>query len=161
MENKLIYSTRKTNKRYVISNILVQLVAVLLVEGWLMSRIEEYSEYYIFYRDTVDSLTKLCVILAIVFIVELAYHCIVLATHLDVYDDHVEGSGLVGLRNQTFKFKMDQITSISTTGGFLNIQASPGLFVVITTTSGSQKILTSKDRANAILAYWNLRTDKE
>ena len=85
----------------------------------------------------------------------IVYHAMVSRTYADLYPNRIVGSGMQGIQTKSFNLRFDQIVGISVSQGFLNLEANPGAFLIVNTSAGDYKVITTKARANEMVEYYN------
>ena len=79
----------------------------------------------------------------------------VATTIAEVSNGTISGKGLQGISVKSFQLRFDQVSSITTSKGFLNIETGNGAYLIVNTTSGNYKVITSPKRANEIMELFN------
>lgn len=151
---RLILTTRKTNLVYLIPNLVVD----ILIDGgaagfFFMRGMELYASYW--YRSEGETLQKIATIFFLLGVLSGIYHVMVSRTYADVFEDRITGIGMQGVQCKSFELRFDQIVGISVSKGILNIESGGGVFLVINTSAGSYKIITTEARAKEILKYYS------
>lgn len=151
---QLILSTRRTNLGYLIPNLVVDILIDGGLAGFFFVRgAELYSSYW--YRSEGEALQKVATMFFLLGALSAIYHVMVSRTFADVFTDHIAGTGMQGIQCKSFALRFDQISGISTSKGILNIETGACSFLVINTSAGNYKIITTEARANEIMEYYS------
>lgn len=156
--NTPIVTTQKTSSRYLISKLMFD--AIFLIIGiYFFSLVDDLSAQWRYdLIDTVKRAGWIFVILGLAFAV---YHVMASQTYVDIYADRLEGKGMQKFTAQSISLRFDQVTDISLSKGFMNVEVS-GLigFLVISTVAGSYKIVTTTERAKEIIDFYKKEQGK-
>lgn len=151
--NQPIHTTKGTNKSYIAMNIVFDTLLYGYLGIWLINQARKLSGSF-FLRSTASKLYVCAfVVLGFLFVLVI-YHASVCATYLEIFEGRMAGSGLNGWQRQSFDLKMDQIVSLSSSTGFLGVQSSPGVFLIVSTSVGNYKVITTKERAAELVSYF-------
>lgn len=155
-----ILSTRNTSKTYILFNTLFPIILYGFIIFWLLNKAQALSDSY-WHRDKAGSLIYCAILFAIVALIQIIYHGIVGRTYLDVYEGRIRGTGMCKLQMQSFDLKWEQVVSLTTSTGSLLDSASPGMYLIVSTSAANYKVITTKDRAEEIAAYYNAYWDNK
>lgn len=148
-----ITTTQKTSSRYLISQLLGDSIFAI-IGIFFLSRVDTLRSQWRF--DLVESAQVTAIVFFIVAFLSAIYHVMVSKTYVNVYADMIEGKGMQKVAMQSINLRFDQITGISTSRGFMNLEAT-GLneFLVINTAAGNYKIITTSERTKEIIEFFN------
>lgn len=149
-----VLTTRKTNIGYLILDLGGNIIVDGILAAFCFIRGEELYETY-WYRSEGTALQNLGIVIFILAILSGIYHAMVARTYVDIFEDRIVGNGMQGIQCKSFILRYDQISDISVSKGFLNLESGSGTFLVINTPAGNYKIITSKARAEEIAAYFS------
>lgn len=149
---KPVFTTQKTNIGYLVSSLMSDIIFVVI--GIVCSqKAADLRAYWRF--DEAESMGLLSTMCFIVALLSFVYHIMVSATCADIYSNGIIGKGLQGITLKNFKLRLENITNISSSKGFLNMESGSGVFLMIDTDHGSYKVITTADCAGKITNYWN------
>ena len=151
-KKKPIHTTRKTNIGYFVAQMLGDFFS-LGISFFIVIRGGELIDSF-WYRNDGEKLQSVGYALAIFAILSLVYHVMVSRTYADIFENRISGSGMQGIQTKSFNLRFDQIIGISVSKGFLNLEAGGGAFLIINTSAGEYKIITTPARANEIVEYY-------
>lgn len=153
-KHRLIATTRKTSNIYLVPNLVTDvLVNIILAYALFVYGDKLSASFWPSYRQMGALLTGFGYIQLIEMIVSMCYHTVVSRAYLDIFEDHISGLGLQGIQCKQFNLRLDQITGIDATRGFLNIESGSGIFLLVHTRTGNYKIITTQEKANEILEH--------
>ena len=134
--NNPIITTQKTSSRYLASQLIYDVLFIFIGIYFMAKGLSAFCTFLIF-----GGLSAL-------------YHAMVSSAYVDIYADRIEGKGMQKVAMQSINLRFDQITDISTSRGFMNLEAT-GMneFLVINTSAGSYKIITTSARAKEIVDF--------
>lgn len=148
-----VLTTRKTHMAYWISQVLGDGLFIGLA-AFCFIRASELIESY-WYRSDGEKMQALGFAFMLVWFLSFIYHMMVIRTYADVHENRIAGSGLQGIQTKSFDLRFEQIAGISISKGFLNLEAGGGAFLIINTSAGEYKIITTLARANEIVEYYS------
>lgn len=140
--NNIVYTTKKTNVAYLIAGIVESLVYAGIGIYCLQLKEDMLSSWQFDYANTLGIASVFSFISAFI---NLLYKLMSSSTFADIYCDKIVGKGLRQLIATDFDLSFQQITDISYTGRFLNIN----------TAAGKYKIVTNAKRAKEIFDHYN------
>lgn len=153
-KKKPILTTRKTNKIYMITELLSDCIITAGLSSFILIRADElYASYW--YRSEGEVLRRVGFILLFFGFLSMCYHVMVSRTYVDIFEDHISGSGMQGIQCKSFKLRFDKIADLSVSKGFLNLESCGGAFLVINTAAGAYKVITTDARAKEIMEYYS------
>lgn len=147
-----VLTTLGTNKAYVIFHSCSTVLCILLAIYVINYGSELYASFW--YRDEGTALVGMGWMFILLNIIEFVYHLFVSQTYCDVFPDRIKGEGMQTFQHKSFNLQYQNVTSICMSGGFLGMAAAPGVYLVVSTPTGSYKVLTSKACAETILEYY-------
>ena len=146
------FTTKNTSIGYLIGQIVPDLMFVA-AGIFCLQTVEPLRNRWRFeLADTMGSMGTLFFILAFITMV---YHIMVATTVIEVRDDKITGKGLQNFAIKNFRLRFDQVSSMSTSKGILNLETGNCVYLIINTASGNYKIVTTPQRANEIIDYFN------
>lgn len=149
-----IFSTRNTTRTYLLVNMITTLILDGLIFWWLLKRAKElYATYW--YRDEAGTLITLAIMVVVLCLINLIRYGTIGGTYLDIYEGRIRGTGMCGWQRQNFDLRREQVVSLTTSKGSLFNSSNPGMFLIVNTTAGNYKVLTSTECAYEIVAYFN------
>lgn len=148
-----VLTTRKTHMAYWASQVLGDSLFIGLATFCFIRAGELIESYW--YRSDGEKIQTLGFVFAVVGILSLMYHAMVIRTYADLHENRITGSGMQGIQTKSFNLRFDQIAGISISKGFLNLEAGGGVFLIINTSAGDYKIVTTNARANEIVEYYS------
>ena len=149
-----VLTTRKTNTGYVVAQILLGDGLFFCLALYFFARGNELMGSY-WNRSDGEALLTGGYIFMLFAVLGIVYHAMVSRTYADLYPNRIVGSGMQGIQTKSFNLRFDQIVGISVSQGFLNLEANPGAFLIVNTSAGDYKIITTKARANEMVEYYN------
>lgn len=149
-----ILTTRKTSKVYLISQLVGDILFGGGLSGYLLMRGVELCESF-WYRSEGEKLISIGFVFFFLSALAACYHIIVSRTYADIYENRFSGSGMQGVQYKSFDLRSEKIEGVSISRGFLNLESSGGVFLVINTAAGNYKIITTEARAKEILNYYS------
>lgn len=139
-----IITTKNTNAAYLIAGLIESLLYVGIGMYCLELRKDFIASWRFSYADTMNT----CAILLFIFgAINFLYKLIASTSFADVYSSKIVGKGLQQFVVKDFDLNFSQVTDISCTGRFLNIN----------TPAGKYKIVTNANRAKEVFDYYNTR----
>ena len=148
-----ISTTRKTSIGYLVGQMIGDGFFVGLSVFFFIRAGELIDSYW--YRSDGEKLQTVGFIFLIIGMLSMIYHAMVSRTYADLYEDRISGSGMQGIQNKSFSLRFNQIVDISISKGFLNLEAGGGAFLIINTSAGDYKIITTPARADEIVEYYS------
>ena len=149
---KNIITTKGTNGSYVTHQLITDLFYVI-IGVFCAQKVEPLRDNWQFSAaNTVMTASIICFFLAFLSVI---YHVMVATTIAEVSNGTISGKGLQGISVKSFQLRFDQVSSITTSKGFLNIETGNGAYLIVNTTSGNYKVITSPNRANEIMELFN------
>lgn len=148
-----VLTTRKTNKRYLIPNLISDILFDVGLAVFLYMRGSKLYESY-WYRSEGEVLQRIAAAFFLLGLLSALYHTMISRTYADVFMDRIVGSGMQGIQTKSFILRFNQISGISTSKGILNIETGACVFLVINTSSGNYKVITTEERANSIIEHY-------
>lgn len=159
-KKKPILTTRKTNLLYMITELLSDGIITVGLASFFLIRAEElYASYW--YRSEGETLQRVGFIVLFFGLLSICYHAMVSRTYVDIFGDHISGSGMQGIQCKSFELRFDQIVDLSVSKGFLNLESCGGAFLVINTAAGNYKIITTDARAKEIVGYYTSAVNRQ
>lgn len=152
-KSSLILTTKKTNKVYCVANFLPDF-AILAAAVYCHVRANELLSSY-WHRSDGETLMRAAGVLIVLGVLSLVYHTMVGTTYAELFEDRITGSGMVKLQTKSFSLSFDQIQEISTSKGFLNMEAGSAMFLIISTPGRDYKVITTVARANEFIEHYN------
>lgn len=150
---QLIQTTKQTSRAYLIPNLVVDFL-FFGIAGYFFARSSDlYASYW--YRSEGETLQKVGILVFLLAFLSALYHVMVARTYADVFADRIAGSGMQGISCKSFNLRFDQVTGISASKGILNLESGSGVFLVINTSAGNYKVITTDARAKEIIKYYS------
>ncbi len=153
MRRQLLVTTKKTNTGYLVSNMLGDGLFLGLAVFFYMRGTDLVDSYW--YRKDGEAVLTLALALAMCGFLSLLYHVMVSRAYADVFTDRIVGMGMQGIQCKSFDLRWNQITGISISKGFLNIESGGGVFLIINTSAGNYKIITTEVRAKKVTEIYS------
>lgn len=151
-KRKPIFTTKKTYMTYWIGQVLGDSLFVGLGVFCFIRAGELIDSYW--YRSDGEKMQALGFAFMLVWFLSTIYHMMVIRTYADVHENRITGSGMQGIQAKSFDLRFEQIAGISISKGFLNLEAGGGAFLIINTSAGEYKVITTQARANEIVEYY-------
>ena len=151
-KRKPILTTKKTYMTYWIGQVLGDNLFVGLAVFCFIRAGELIDSYW--YRSDGEKMQALGFVFMLVWFLSFIYHMMVIRTYADVHENRITGSGMQGIQTKSFDLRFEQIAGISISKGFLNLEAGGGAFLIINTSAGEYKVITTPARANEIVEYY-------
>lgn len=148
-----ISTTRKTSIGYLVGQMIGDGCFVGLSVFFFIRAGELIESYW--YRSQGATLRTAGIVCLLLGVLSACYHVMVSRTYADIFEDRISGSGMQGIQNKSFSLRFDQIVGVSVSKGFLNLEAGGGAFLIINTSAGDYKIITTAERANEIAEYYS------
>lgn len=155
-KRKPVHTTRKTSISYWVGQMIGDGFFVTISVFFFIRAGELIDSYW--YRSDGEKLQTAGFIFLMVGMLSMLYHAMVSRTYADVFENRISGSGMQGIQTKSFNLRFDQIAGISVSKGFLNLEAGGGAFLIINTSAGDYKIITTPARANEIVEYYSRAT---
>lgn len=155
-KRKPVLTTRKTSKLYLVwelSSDVVPLVFAVIMFAQADKLVRSY-----WYKSEGQTLQTFGFLLIFFALMSAVYHVMVSRTYADIFENRISGSGMQRIQTKSFDLKFDQIVGISVSKGFLNIEAGNGAFLIINTSAGDYKVVTTAARAKEIAEYYSNAT---
>lgn len=135
--NKLIMTTKKTNTAYLIAGLIESLLYAGIALYCLQLKEDMIVEWRFSYADTLNT----CAIVLFFFAaINFLYKLSASTSYADVYSNKIAGKGIQLFAVKDFDLNFDQVTDISCTGRFLNINTPAGKYKVITNAACAKEI---------------------
>ena len=148
-----VLTTRKTYMAYWVSQVLGDSLFIGLAVFCFIRADELIDSFW--YRSDGENVQTLGFFFAVVGILSLMYHAMVIRTYADLHENRITGSGMQGIQIKSFDLRFEQIAGISVSKGFLNLEAGGGAFLIVNTSAGEYKVITTPARANEIVEYYS------
>lgn len=151
-KRKPVHTTRKTNISYLVGQMIGDGFFVAISVFFFIRAGELIDSYW--YRSDGEKLQMAGFVFLMVGMLSMLYHAMVSRTYADVFENRISGSGMQGIQTKSFNLRFDQIAGISVSKGFLNLEAGGGAFLIINTSAGEYKVITTPAKANEIVEYY-------
>lgn len=151
-----IFTTRKTSKSYLVWELTSDVVPAVFAV-FMFEKADKLIRSY-WYKNEGQTLQTVGFLLIFFAILSAIYHVMVSRTYADLFENRISGSGMQKIQAKSFDLKFDQIVGISVSKGFMNIEAGNGAFLIINTSAGDYKVVTTAARAKEIAEYYSNAT---
>ena len=145
-------TTKGAGRRYLIPQLFSDVLYVVL--GVVCAQMVTPLKYQWQFKAA-NAMSTLSVLFFGVALVSILYHVMVSQTVVEMQERKITGKGLQGISNRGFSLEFDQIVSIATSKGFLNLETGKNVYLILNTISGNYKIIATPDCAKEFVEYYN------
>ena len=150
--NKETLTTKGSGSSYLMSQLFSDLLFVVAGIFCARSVGTLQSQWEFEAAKAMSTFSMICFAVAFLSIL---YHIMVFQSVAEIDEYEVKGKGMQGISAKSFSVHFDQISDISISKGFLNIETGKCVYLIINTATGNYKVITTPEKAKQFVEYFH------